>query len=146
MVYIPVLCIKNQISRLCIFHRNLGSVLCLIFCYTGKCVSILCINTLHKTRTVCTFCQTGSSPYIRISDKLTCKFQNGTADFTIWHTGFHRCHRVITRFIFLRFYQLFRCFKIFFSCFFYLGSYNFTVPFICRIRCFFRKQAAYLCL
>ena len=76
MIYITVLCIEDQVSRLCVFYWNLGSILALILGNTWKIISVSLVNLLYKSGTVCSVCQTGSAPHIRITDKLGCIFNH----------------------------------------------------------------------
>ena len=76
MIYITVLCIEDQVSRLCVFYWNLGSILALILGNTRKIISVSLVNLLYKSGTVCSVCQTGSAPHIRITDKLGCIFNH----------------------------------------------------------------------
>ena len=62
--------IKDQIARQCIFYRYFGGTFCLVFRHTRNAVTKFCINALYKTGAVCPFCQTGTSPYIRITQEL----------------------------------------------------------------------------
>ena len=76
MIYITVLCIEDQVSRLCVFYWNFGSILALILGNTRKIISVSLVDLLYKSGTVRPICQTGSAPHIRITDKLGCIFNH----------------------------------------------------------------------
>ena len=68
--------VKDQIT---------GHCLVIAYCITRRPHFVRCprkadpemrIYRLYKSRTVCSFCQACSSPYIRIPDKLTCIVNN----------------------------------------------------------------------
>ena len=132
MENISVLCIENQISGLCIFYRNLGSVLCLVFCHSRQIIAILLINALHKTGTVRSVCQAGTAPYIWISNKLRGKFHNGLSHFPTRNTGFNGSQGVITGLIFFWIHLNLCCgisilavlFYLCFYCFFHIEIFT----------------------
>ena len=102
MIYITVLCIEDQVSRLCVFYWNLGPILALILGNTRKIISVSLVNLLYKSGTVCSVCQTGSAPHIRITDKLGCIFNHWLADFTTRRSFFCRSQRIVKSFIIFR--------------------------------------------
>ena len=57
MMDITVFCIENQIPRLCVFNRNLGSILALIFGYSWQIIAKILIDLLYKSGAVRPFCQ-----------------------------------------------------------------------------------------
>ena len=73
MMDITVFCIEDQIPRLCIINRNLGSILALIFGYSWQIIAKSLINLLYKSGAVCPVCQACTAPYIWIANKLCCK-------------------------------------------------------------------------
>ena len=77
MMDITIFCRENQIPRLCVFNRNLGSILALIFGYSWQIIAKSLINLLYKSGAVRPFCQACTAPYIRIANKLACVINNG---------------------------------------------------------------------
>ena len=123
MVNMSCFCVENQISRLGIFHRNLCPILTLILCNSWKFISVCLINLLHKSRTVCPFCQTGSSPDIWITYKLRRIFQNRFSNCSIRSSFFCRRQCIVKCLILFWRYNFFCSLIVILTCNLHLCGY-----------------------
>ena len=62
--------IQNNISGKCLFIADSNSHIFHIPCRPWQANPEMCIHRLYKSRAIRSFCQTGTAPYVRISDKL----------------------------------------------------------------------------
>ena len=63
--------IQNNISGKCLFIADSNSHIFHIPCRPWQANPEMCIHRLYKSRAIRSFCQTGTAPYVRISNKLT---------------------------------------------------------------------------
>ena len=123
MMDITVFCIEDQIPRLCIINRNLGSILALIFGYSWQIIAKSLINLLYKSGAVCPVCQACTAPYIRISNELCGKLQHCLADRIPRCSRLYRSIAIIKCLVIFRCDQFCSCLVSTFACCFYLRFY-----------------------
>ena len=102
MVNLTVFRIKDQITRCCFTHWNLHSILRLCSRCSRKTDPELCIYMLCKTGTVCSVNRIGSTPYIRVTDKLQCIIDQRLTGRILHRCFFHRFECIVAYFIIFR--------------------------------------------
>ena len=102
MINLSVFRIEDQVSRCCFADRDFHSVLRLCSRCSRKTDPELCIYMLCKTGTVCSVNRIGSTPYIRVTDKLQCIIDQRLTGRILHRCFFHRFECIVAYFIIFR--------------------------------------------
>ena len=121
MIHVTVARIKDQISRLCRINWYLHPVSGLILRNTRKRITKLRIYALHESGAVGAVCQTRTSPYVGVSDKLQGKIHHRFTGQCRLRCLLHRSDRIIAGLIILRLYEYLCEFHIILARFFHCG-------------------------